>query len=437
MKTNESRLLKMFGRGLLLLLLAVAATASVTAKDGAKKSVRNAQPVRIYKGSVLNKKDKMVSHVDVAVEEGRTNADGVFVTKQPYGTTYAVVCDGHEIYWGTLKADAQNVCRLDNTAQTLLPCGFKNPNVVVNGKYVRGCNLNNYMPEQVTVTYSADTPFSDRVGRIMKKYAVSAQSIMKRGIVFVDFDRKVGFVKSGRKGTYTIQVTDADGNPIKGAHVCIHRTYTDANGSYSVRASEGDMLAVGKRKYKSQCRALGKTPRVDVRMKWNGKWESAENWMFPTGDNAVTRTAVMPKFRNGNLSTFLNWVRYTRHENALSMINNRMNYQSEYQDNMITRRNMVTHWYNHPVRNVQVQFVIDYDGTLTDIEVVKSDNTIIARSIVEALKKSPKWSPGRDANGEAVRVKYKVNFSFWRYLAEDYDKERARTMESESWGDAD
>lgn len=434
MKTNESRLLKMFGRGLLLLLLAVAATASVTAKDGAKKSVRNAQPVRIYKGSVLNKKDKMVSHVDVAVEEGRTNADGVFVTKQPYGTTYAVVCDGHEIYWGTLKADAQNVCRLDNTAQTLLPCGFKNPNVVVNGKYVRGCNLNNYTPEQVTVTYSADTPFSDRVGRIMKKYAVSAQSIMKRGIVFVDFDRKVGFVKSGRKGTYTIRVTDADGNPIEGAHVCIHRTYTDANGSYSVQASEGDMLAVGKRKYKSQCRALGDTPRVDVRMKWNGKWESAENWMFPTGDNAVTKTAVMPKFRNGNLSTFHNWIRYTRHEKIMSVLNNNSVNDDVHQH---YGSNMLSSHYHHPVTCVKVQFVIDYDGTLTDIKVVESDNQTIAMSYIEILKQSPKWSPGRNENGEAVRVRYTMTFKVVKDLAEDYDKVRARRMESQSWGDAD
>ncbi len=423
----------MLGRGLLL-LLAVAVTASVTAGNGgAKKSVRNEQSGKTYTGSVHNKKGKPVSSVDVAVEAGRTNADGVFVTKQTYGTTYAVVCDGHATYWGTLRADAQNVCRLDNVGQTS-SFGFKNPNVIVNGKYVRGCNLNNYLPEQVTVTYSSDKPFSDRVGKVMKKYAISAQSIMKRGIVFVDFNEKVRFVKPDRKGTYTIRVTDADGNPIEGARICMHRTYTDRAGSYSVRASAGDVLALGKRKYKSQNHELGEAQTMDATMKWNGKWKSAENWMFPHGDNAVTRTAVMPKFRNGNLSTFRNWIRYTRQENAISKLNVESELKPVHHQHY--GNVLLTSHYN-PRTHVKVQFVIDYDGTLTGIKVLESDSQSVARSLIETLKKSPKWSPGRDVNGETVRVRYNMSFVFINEWAEDYDIERSRKNESESWGEAD
>lgn len=409
MKMNESRPLKLFGRGLLL-LLAVAATASVVAKnDGSKKSVHNAQPAKTYTGSVYNKNGKSIPNVDIAVEDGLTNADGIFVTKQRYGTTYAVVADGHSIYWGILKADMQNVCRLDNAGQTP-PYGFKNPHVVVNGKYINGCNLNNYSPERVTVIRSTDNPLNDYAGEIMKRYAVTGRSIMKRGIVFVKFNERVRFVRPDRKGTYTIRVTDNDGNPIEGAHICIHRTYTNGQGGYSVQASAGDMLAVGKRRYMSQCQEFGEMPTVDVEIKPNDNQKSAEIWIEPENDNAVTKAAVMPKFRNGDLSTFRNWMRHN------------------WKQPQETR-------YYQPIVSVRVQFVIDYDGALTDIKVLETNNNVIARSIVETIKTSPKWAPGRDVNGENVRIKYNMNFKFAKYAAESYDIQRARVLESESWGE--
>lgn len=434
MEMNESRPLKLFGRGLLL-LLAVAATASVVAKnDGSKKSVHNAQPAKTYTGSVYNKNGKSIPNVDIAVEDGLTNADGIFVTKQRYGTTYAVVADGHSIYWGILKADIQNVCRLDNAGQTS-PYGFKNPHVVVNGKYINGCNLNNYSPEQMTVIRSTDNPLNDYAGEIMKRYAVTGRSIMKRGIVFVKFNERVRFVRPDRKGTYTIRVTDKDGNPIEGAHICIHRTYTNGQGGYSVQAYAGDMLAVGKRRYMSQCQEFGEMPTVDVEIKPNANRKSAEIGTEPENDNAVTRTAVMPKFRNGDLSTFRNWVRYNMRHHYRYPRNRTLD--SSYPQLFMASRNrpLVSSYYQHPMYSIRVRFVIDYDGTLTDINVLKSNNPITAKVIVETLKTSPRWSPGRDINGENVRVRYTMNFRFAKDAAESYDIQRSRVLESESWGE--
>lgn len=85
--------------------------------------------------------------------------------------------------------------------------------------------------------------------------------------------------------------------------------------------------------------------------------------------------------------------------------------------------------------SIRVRFVIDYDGTLTDINVLKSNNPITAKVIVETLKTSPRWSPGRDINGENVRVRYTMNFRFAKDAAESYDIQRSRVLESESWGE--
>lgn len=431
---SDPRCFKLFGRGLVLLLLLVSVASSATAKNGGqKKSVRNSRAATTYAGSVCNKDEKPVRDVDIAVEEGRTNADGVFVTKQPYGTTYAIVCEGHSIYWGTLRADTHNICRLGDGAQKP-PYGFRNPHVVVNGRYINGCNLNNYAPEQVTVQFSTDSPFGMRVGNIMKRYAITARSVMKRGVAFVVFNEKTHFVSPNRKGTYTIRVTDADGNPIEGAHICIHRTYTDKNGCYSVKASAGDMMVVGKKKYFSQCRELGEAETGNIAIERNNNRNDAENGVEPENDNAVTKAAVMPKFRNGNLSTFRNWVAYNQKMPKTSRLRLPPNAGLETQIHTYLS-NSVGMRYTPPSSHVRVQFVIDYDGTLTDIKVLKSNNADIARSIVETLKASPKWAPGRDANGENVRVRYRMTWRFIKDYAESYDQQRAKRMESESWGE--
>ncbi len=431
MRMSDSKRFKLFGRGLLL-LLAVAAATSVTAKnDKLKKAVCNAQHAKTYIGTVCNKDDKPIRDVDIAVEEGRTNADGVFVTKQPYGTAYAVICNGQSIYWGVLKADTKNICRLGDGAQTP-PYGFQDPHVVVNGRYINGCNLNNYTPDQVTVRFSTDSPFGMRVGKIMKRYAITARSVMKRGVVFVRFNERTRFVGPNQTGTYTIRVTDTDGNPIEGAHICIHRTYTDRNGCYSVQASAGDMMAVGKRKYLSQCHELGEILTGNIAIEPNGNRRDMKKGVEPENDNAVTKTAVMPKFRNGNLNTFRNWMIYNRKKTMATQLRLPPNEDLESQFYANQSDPMKMH-HTQPTSYVRVQFVIDYDGTLTDIKILKSNNANIARSIVETLKTSPKWAPGRDATGENVRVRYSMTFKYMKYCAESYDVQRARRLESESW----
>jgi TonB family protein len=60
---------------------------------------------------------------------------------------------------------------------------------------------------------------------------------------------------------------------------------------------------------------------------------------------------------------------------------------------------------------VIVSFVIERDGTLTDVKASKSPDEYIAKAVVDVVKASPPWNPGLQ-NGLPVRVQYTIPFNF-------------------------
>ncbi len=56
---------------------------------------------------------------------------------------------------------------------------------------------------------------------------------------------------------------------------------------------------------------------------------------------------------------------------------------------------------------VLVTFVVEKDGTLTDIKVVRDIGFGTAAEAIRVLKKSPRWAPG-EQNGKKVRVQYSL-----------------------------
>ena len=56
-------------------------------------------------------------------------------------------------------------------------------------------------------------------------------------------------------------------------------------------------------------------------------------------------------------------------------------------------------------------FVIERDGSITDVKVVKSVDPSLDKEAIRVLKSMPKWIPGKQ-NGSAVRVKYTVPVTF-------------------------
>ena len=60
---------------------------------------------------------------------------------------------------------------------------------------------------------------------------------------------------------------------------------------------------------------------------------------------------------------------------------------------------------------VLVSFVVEKDGSLSDVKTAKSVDPLLDEEAVRVVKSMPKWEPGKQ-KGKAVRVKYNVPISF-------------------------
>ncbi len=60
---------------------------------------------------------------------------------------------------------------------------------------------------------------------------------------------------------------------------------------------------------------------------------------------------------------------------------------------------------------VFVQFIIEGDGSLFDIKVVRGVSEALDNEAIRVVKLMPKWSPG-ESHGKVVRVKYTLPISF-------------------------
>lgn len=60
---------------------------------------------------------------------------------------------------------------------------------------------------------------------------------------------------------------------------------------------------------------------------------------------------------------------------------------------------------------VVVGFVVERDGSITDVNILRSVDPSLDREAMRVVKSMPKWTPGKQ-NGSAVRVKYQVPVTF-------------------------
>ena len=60
---------------------------------------------------------------------------------------------------------------------------------------------------------------------------------------------------------------------------------------------------------------------------------------------------------------------------------------------------------------VIVAFVVEKDGSVTDVTVVRSGDPSLDKEAARVVRQMPKWIPGKQ-NGAAVRVKYNVPVTF-------------------------
>jgi len=60
---------------------------------------------------------------------------------------------------------------------------------------------------------------------------------------------------------------------------------------------------------------------------------------------------------------------------------------------------------------VIVSFVVEDDGSITEVKVAKSVDPRLDKEAVEVVSKMPKWTPGQ-SNGKNVRVNYQIPINF-------------------------
>jgi protein TonB len=95
---------------------------------------------------------------------------------------------------------------------------------------------------------------------------------------------------------------------------------------------------------------------------------------------------VMPTFRGGDINNFREWVQ------------KRTNYPQAAIENKIRGTVFLT-------------FVVEKDGSVSNVTVLKGVNPIIDIEAVKAISGSPRWAPGLQ-RGLPVRVRYQISLNF-------------------------
>jgi periplasmic protein TonB len=60
---------------------------------------------------------------------------------------------------------------------------------------------------------------------------------------------------------------------------------------------------------------------------------------------------------------------------------------------------------------VYVSFVVDKDGSVTDIQILRGVHPTIDKAVLKVIKNSPKWDPGMN-NGRYVKVRCTISIAF-------------------------
>ena len=98
------------------------------------------------------------------------------------------------------------------------------------------------------------------------------------------------------------------------------------------------------------------------------------------------RAEEMPTFQGGDITKFREWVM------------RRFRYPAIAQENGIQGK-------------VTLQFVVEKDGSVTNIQVLQTPDPVLSDEVVRVVNDSPKWKPGKQRN-EPVRVKYILPVDF-------------------------
>lgn len=103
-------------------------------------------------------------------------------------------------------------------------------------------------------------------------------------------------------------------------------------------------------------------------------------------DAPFIRVEQMPTFKGGDINDFRDWV-------AKRLVYPKIAAENGMQGKVI------------------MQFVVERDGSITNIEILSSPDRSLSEEATRVVQSSPKWTPGKQ-RGSAVRVKYVLPVDF-------------------------
>jgi hypothetical protein len=75
--------------------------------------------------------------------------------------------------------------------------------------------------------------------------------------------------------------------------------------------------------------------------------------------------------------------------------------------------------YEYPRGKVKVLYIIEKDGSLSSMKLLKDIGNSVGEKLIKALRYSPKWKPGEN-NGEKIRVQDTLSITLRAYNRKDY-----------------
>ncbi len=126
--------------------------------------------------------------------------------------------------------------------------------------------------------------------------------------------------------------------------------------------------------------------QVSLSLRFGKTAEPAKTDSLGDDDTAWLIVEQMPNFRGGDVMAFRDWVKLN------------VKYPVDMYKQGIKGRVVAT-------------FIINRDGSLSDVKILQSSAEEFSREVLRVLERSPKWTPGRQ-NGKVVRVKYTIPVDF-------------------------
>ena len=205
-------------------------------------------------------------------------------------------------------------------------------------------------------------------------------------------------------------VVDKDGKAVEGAEFFIDEDHklpqgqsyvTGKNGNFSFKAFENAKMIVI---WKKDGKMMGVPVAVNKENNSNMKIVMDREWLNPPADdpdNPVFEVVEqMPEFPDGGMS------------GLMQFLSKNIRYPVNAQKNGTQGR-------------VTVQFVVNADGSISNIGIIRGVDPELDGEAVRVISTMPNWKPGMQ-KGKAVRVKYTVPVMF--RLSDDGQKEEYKPI---------